>query len=193
MASGTGGTAWMTAAKCLHRDFMQLVKDPVPYVHAAPLPSNILEWHYCVRGAPDTPYEGGTYHGKLIFPADFPFKPPSIFMLTPNGRFEVNKRLCLSISDYHPETWNPTWTVGTILNGLLSFMNETSNAYGSVHSTDEEKRTLARNSREYNLRDSVFCELFADLAAEMLVSHETDRAQPAVACTAQQQSARVLT
>ena len=31
-------------------------------------------------------------------------------------------RLCLSISDFHPDTWNPAWSVSTILTGLLSFM-----------------------------------------------------------------------
>ena len=43
-------------------------------------------------------------------------------MITPNGRFATNKRLCLSISDFHPDTWNPAWSVATILTGLLSFM-----------------------------------------------------------------------
>lgn len=33
-------------------------QDPVPYVFAAPLHSNILEWHYVIKGAPQTPYEG---------------------------------------------------------------------------------------------------------------------------------------
>jgi len=31
-------------------------------------------------------------------------------------------RLCLSISDFHPDTWNPAWSVSTILTGMLSFM-----------------------------------------------------------------------
>ena len=35
---------------------------------------------------------GGYYHGKLVFPREFPFKPPSIYMLTPSGRFNVNTR-----------------------------------------------------------------------------------------------------
>jgi ubiquitin-conjugating enzyme E2 J2 len=48
---------------------------------------------------------GGTYHGKLVFPSEYPYKPPSIMMLTPNGRFALNQRLCLSMSDFHPETW----------------------------------------------------------------------------------------
>ncbi len=65
---------------------------------------------------------GGFYHGKLLFPSDYPFKPPRIIMITPNGRFQTNRRLCLSISDFHPDTWNPAWSVATILTGLLSFM-----------------------------------------------------------------------
>ena len=31
-------------------------------------------------------------------------------------------RLCLSMSDFHPETWNPGWSVATVAKGLLSFM-----------------------------------------------------------------------
>lgn len=33
--------------------------------------------------------------GKVIFPAQYPYKPPSILMLTPSGRFAVNTKLCL--------------------------------------------------------------------------------------------------
>ena len=33
--------------------------------------------------------------GKVIFPPQYPYKPPSILMLTPNGRFATNTKLCL--------------------------------------------------------------------------------------------------
>ena len=91
---------------------------------AEPLPSNILEWRYVVRGPDDSLYKGGLYHGKLVFPSEFPFKPPSIFMTTPNGRFKTDTRLCLSISDYHPDTWNPAWSVSTILTGQSQSQRE---------------------------------------------------------------------
>lgn len=132
----------------LKQDYVRLKSDPVPYVVAEPNPSNILEWYavrvcitlltigpmkpfcvwsryYVVSGPDDSPYAGGYYLGRLVFPRDFPFKPPSIYMVTPNGRFKTNTRLCLSISDYHPDTWNPAWSVSTILTGLLSFMVST--------------------------------------------------------------------
>jgi ubiquitin-conjugating enzyme E2 J2 len=43
---------------------------------ALPEPDNILEWHFCIFNLKDCPYEGGFYHGKLIFPEEFPMKPP---------------------------------------------------------------------------------------------------------------------
>jgi len=32
------------AIKRLRQDYLRLQRDPVPYIEAAPLPSNILEW-----------------------------------------------------------------------------------------------------------------------------------------------------
>lgn len=146
---------------------MRLKRDPVPYITAEPLPSNILEWHYVIKGPEDSPYHGGYYHGTLLFTKEFPFKPPSIYMVTPNGRFKTNKRLCLSISDFHPDTWNPAWSVATILTGLLSFMLETTPTLGSCESTSYEKRKYARQSLEFNMKNEVFCELFPEVCEEI--------------------------
>lgn len=34
-----------TATQRLKQDYLRIMKDPVPYVTAHPLPSNILEWY----------------------------------------------------------------------------------------------------------------------------------------------------
>jgi len=148
------------AIKRLRQDYLRLQRDPVPYIEAAPLPSNILEWHYVVKGPEDTPYFGGFYHGKLIFPKDYPFRPPRIIMITPNGRFQTNTRLCLSISDFHPDTWNPAWSAATILTGLLSFMVEQTATLGSIETNVDHKKQLAVASWSFNLRDHTFCQMF---------------------------------
>jgi len=155
-----------SAVARLKQDYIRLKKDPVPYIVAEPLPSNLLEWHYVVRGPDDSLYKDGLYHGKLVFPSEFPFKPPSIYMTTPNGRFKTDTRLCLSISDYHPDTWNPAWSVATILTGLLSFMLEKSPTLGSIETSDWDKRQFAHKSLEFNLKSRVFCDLFPDLKSE---------------------------
>lgn len=123
--------------------------------------------HYVVKGPENTPYFGGYYHGTLIFPREFPFKPPAIYMLTPNGRFKTNTRLCLSISDFHPDTWNPAWSVGTILTGLLSFMLETTPTLGSFDCSTYERKLYAKNSLKFNKKNSTFNELFPDIVAEI--------------------------
>lgn len=162
-----------SAISRLKQDYMRLKKDPIPYIDAEPLPSNILEWYYVVRGPENTPYEGGYYLGKLLFPREFPFKPPSIYMHTPNGRFKTHMRLCLSISDFHPDTWNPAWSVSTILTGLLSFMLEKSPTLGSIECSDYERRVLAVQSLSTNLQDRNFCDLFPELVEK--IKTELDR------------------
>ncbi|XP_004536578.1 ubiquitin-conjugating enzyme E2 J2-like [Ceratitis capitata] len=168
-----------TAIARMKQDYMRLKRDPLPYISAEPLPNNILEWHYVVKGPANTPYHGGYYHGTLLFPREFPFKPPSIYMLTPNGRFKTNTRLCLSISDFHPDTWNPTWCVGTILTGLLSFMLETTPTLGSIESTQYEKKQYAKRSLAFNLKNQNFRELFPEICEEINKSLEEEQ-QPLV-------------
>ena len=50
--------------------------------HATPLETNMFEWHFTIRGPPDTAFEGGIYHGRILLPAEYPFKPPNIVFLT---------------------------------------------------------------------------------------------------------------
>jgi len=107
-------------------------------------------WHYIITGPEKTPYENGQYWGTLVFPADYPFKPPAIRMMTPSGRFQTSARLCLSISDFHPKSFNPAWEVSTILMGLLSFMTGEEMTTGSISATEQERRILAARSRWWN-------------------------------------------
>lgn len=51
------------------------------------------EWHCTIRGTPDTEFDGGLYHFRILLPSEYPFRPPSIMMLTPNGRFELNTKV----------------------------------------------------------------------------------------------------
>ena len=142
--------ATKAAHKRLTREYAALQTSPTQYISAHPSESNILEWHYILTGAPSTPYEGGQYWGTLLFPSDYPFAPPAIRMHTPSGRFQPSSRLCLSISDFHPKSFNPAWTVSTILMGLLSFMNSEEMTAGSLSSTTQERRWHAARSRWWN-------------------------------------------
>ena len=38
--------------------------------------------HFTIRGPKDTAFEGGVYHGRILLPSEYPFKPPNIVFLT---------------------------------------------------------------------------------------------------------------
>jgi len=93
----------------------------------------------------------------------------------------------LGFSDFHPDTWNPTWCVGTILTGLLSFMVsyyeymiirlskpilnpsqlESTPTLGSIESSNYDKQMFAQKSLAFNLRNTNFCELFPEIVEEI--------------------------
>lgn len=70
------------------------VVDPFLFAHLQPFflliatfdldffQDNIFEWHFTLRGPRGTDFEGGVYHGKILLPDDYPFKPPDIIFLT---------------------------------------------------------------------------------------------------------------
>jgi ubiquitin-conjugating enzyme E2 J2 len=150
----------------LRRDFAHLKKSSPQYITAVPLESNLLEWHYVIYGPPSTPYANGIYWGKLNFPVDYPYKPPEIRMFTPSGRFMPNVRICMSNTSFHAENWNPSWTVSTILMGLVSFMCENTNTYGAIQSTESEKKMYAQKSWKWNCTQQKFSQLFPSIIEE---------------------------
>ena len=46
----------------------------------------------------------------------------------------------MSISDFHPESWNPIWPVNSIVIGLISFFVTTQNTVGAVYGTNDERK-----------------------------------------------------
>ena len=135
----------------IQADIRELALDPSDQYHAAPLENDMFEWHFTIRGAEGTDFEGGIYHGRILLPPDYPFKPPHIMFLTPSGRFETNTKICLSFSAYHPELWQPAWGIRLILEALISFLpTPADGAIGALDWSSEERKRLAKQSREFS-------------------------------------------
>jgi len=157
----------ITAAQKLTKEYSKLWlnQNPVDLVVAKPSADSILTWYYVIKGPPDTPFEGGEYFGRLVFPARYPFAPPNIRMYTPSGRFEPDQSLCMSVSDWHPEQWNSIWNTITIMVGVLSFFTSNELGAGSITSmrpegSDANRRALAVRSKAWNRQSAIFCREF---------------------------------
>ncbi|KAL2266343.1 hypothetical protein VTJ83DRAFT_5695 [Remersonia thermophila] len=130
------------------REAHELTVSPSADYHAAPLETDLFEWHFTLRGPPRSAFERGIYHGRITLPPTYPLRPPSFRFLTPSGRFEPNREICLSISGHHEETWQPAWGVRTALVALRSFMEtDPKGQLGGVDASDEVRRRLAEESR----------------------------------------------
>ncbi|KAL8721818.1 MAG: hypothetical protein Q9225_001573 [Loekoesia sp. 1 TL-2023] len=136
--------------KRILKEATELRNNPDATLHAAPLESNLFEWHFTLQGPPSTPYASGIYHGRIILPPTYPLRPPSFRFLTPSGRFEVNREICLSISGHHEETWQPAWGIRTALWALRAFMEGGAKGQvGGMEMGEEERKRLAAESRSW--------------------------------------------
>lgn len=143
-----------SAVKRLHKELKEIKdlnnsEEFLPFT-IYPHPESFLTWHFTLNGPTPGPYSSGRYHGKLEFPADYPFSPPSLFFLTPNGRFEVNVKVCLSVTGFHPEAWQPAWSTRTMLTALREhFLAEDRGAIGYLDYSAEAREELGQTSQKY--------------------------------------------
>ena len=111
-----------SALRRIQKEYKDMCENKSAFVYAQPTEDDQFIWHFTIRGPLDSDYEGGLYHGIIELPSQYPFKPPKIMLLSPSGRFQPKTDICLSFTDYHPESWQPAWTISNILHGIVSYM-----------------------------------------------------------------------
>src|SRR6218665_951988 len=153
------------------REAFELRESTYQYF-AQPLEENIYEWHFTIRGPDETEFQGGFYHGRILLPNDYPMKPPNFIFLTPNGRFDVDRKICLNISGFHPESWQPCWSIRTVLLAIISFLPVPyDGSVGSINYPVEERKKLAKLSRKFTC-DTCHCSKITDLLKSEPVNDE---------------------
>jgi ubiquitin-conjugating enzyme E2 J1 len=135
------------AVKRITSEISELEKNPSASFAAYPIEDDLFDWHFTLKGPSETVYSDGLYHGRLILPLNYPLKPPKFLMLNQSGRFEVGREICMSNTSFHPDEWQPAWTIRTILEGLISFFpEETEGAIGALRASEENRKAFAVNS-----------------------------------------------
>lgn len=135
----------------LIKEFNDISANPITNVKVACEESDRLNWYCMIHGLTEEGFVGGEYIFNIRLSPRYPFEPPDFFFLTPNGRFELNRKLCFSNSSYHKEAWSPIWTIKTIILGFLSFfLEKTSVGLGHLTTTVQAKTEFAQNSAAYN-------------------------------------------
>eukprot|EP00834_Sanchytrium_tribonematis_P003333 NODE_125_length_17255_cov_0.877827.p11 type:complete len:121 gc:universal NODE_125_length_17255_cov_0.877827:2221-1859(-) len=106
----------------LQKEYLAIQKSPIENVIVKPAENNLLTWYFIVNGPKETPYFGGEYFGVILFERNYPFSPPHFKIYTPSGRFKPGDKICMSMTGFHKESWNPLWSIQSMLIGLVSYM-----------------------------------------------------------------------
>ena len=102
---------------------------------------------------------GGQYLGVISATKKYPFGPPDVIMLTPNGVFPVNDpNFCISIGKYHatdyPSTLGMDGFTKTVCSGLQGWKSLGPGLKLTKYSSQGEQlksvRKLSLDSQEYN-------------------------------------------
>ncbi len=148
-----------------------LEQEPLHYSTAYPDDNNPLIWYFIIYGQEGTDYYGGKYIGKITHSTKYPVEPPAYEMLTPSGRFEILKDICLTNSKFHKGEWSSTWNIKTILIAFNSIFNaDDTTGISHIKKTKEERYKMAQDSDEYNKKNHP--QIYEKFLAFTYLSHE---------------------
>jgi ubiquitin-conjugating enzyme E2 D len=111
------------ALRRIQKELADITKDPPPNCSAGPVGENVFEWDAMIIGPEGTPYHGGMFRLTIRFPADYPFKAPSVIfkhkVYHPNISAAGN--ICLDILKTQ---WSPALTVSKVLLSISSLFSD---------------------------------------------------------------------
>lgn len=135
------------------KQFMKNKSDNIQIYHNK---DNILEIYFKFKGMEDTDYCNGEYICKIEHHPEYPVKAPNLYILTQNGRFNVNRKLCLTNTSYHQESWAPAgWSLESFIQAFISVFHSDSASdrigIGHIKIKDSVKtKDFAKKSKSFN-------------------------------------------
>lgn len=147
-------TVSLICKKRLLGEVKLLKRDPHKYIDVFPDEKDLLTWYFLIKGPEFSDFKDGYYIGKIMHNPEYPLKPPDFMMLTPNGRFDVGHKICMSNTGYHTSEWSPMWNIHAILTGFLSIMlDDKEHGISHIHYSKEERAEYANKSIEFNKKN----------------------------------------
>jgi len=143
------------ATKRLQKELLEINKDTPTNCSAGLLSNDLFIWQATIIGPTETPYEGGIFHLKMVFPTDYPFKPPSVTFTTRIYHPNINENgsICLDILK---NEWSPVLTISKLLLSICSLLNEPNPndplmpSIANLYKTNREQ--FNANAKEYTLK-----------------------------------------
>ncbi|XP_061562472.1 ubiquitin-conjugating enzyme E2 D4-like isoform X5 [Phycodurus eques] len=105
----------------VEQELQDLQRDPPAQCSAGPVSDDMFHWQATIMGPGDSPYQGGVFFLTILFPTDYPFKPPKVAFTTKiyHPNINSNGSICLDILR---SQWSPALTVSKVLLSICSLL-----------------------------------------------------------------------
>ncbi len=114
--------------------------------------NNVRVWYALLHGVAGE-FTDGQYLVRVEFPEKFPIDPPWFFFMTPNGVYDLEKKVCIDIGGYHKENYPAALGAKGFIKQLVSGLIGWESLGGGVSlitTTKKKKQALATASVMYN-------------------------------------------
>jgi ubiquitin-conjugating enzyme E2 D/E len=118
-------------------------------------PDDLFTWQATIIGPTETPYEGGMFNLVILFPTDYPFKPPKISFTTRIYHPNINSTggICLDILK---DQWSPALSITKVLLSICSLLSDPNPddplapEIANIYKTNKEE--FNKIAREYTVK-----------------------------------------
>lgn len=111
------------ALRRIQKELADLQRDPPANCSAGPIGDDMFKWEGVIMGPSDSPYQGGVFKLEILFPVDYPFKPPKLQFTTKIYHPNINPAglICLDILK---QQWSPALTISKVLLSITSLLTD---------------------------------------------------------------------
>ena len=111
------------ASKRIARELADLRNDPPMNCSGGPEGDDVYRWEGVIIGPADSPYAGGVFKLRILFPVDYPFKCPTVTFMTKIYHPNINSAgiICLDILK---DKWSPALTISKVLLSICSMLTD---------------------------------------------------------------------
>ena len=139
----------------IRSELKDLQDNPILNIAATvglPNPSNIYEWRCTISGPADTPFGGGLFYLKILFPKDYPNTKPEVRFTNKIYHLNVspsNGHICIStLNQWKPKT--PMVDVISAIFALFYSQNPASPYSGEMaREYESNRREFDRKAKEW--------------------------------------------
>lgn len=124
--------------KRLTGEFRKITANPLgDYVDVRVKPEDLGVWYFLFR------VDGGEFIFKIKHADNYPFGPPDLSVLTPNGVIDTGCLICTTFSSFHKGDWDPAMTTEKMIVGLMSYYHSAKAGEAGMNGIGVNVRPLA--------------------------------------------------